>query len=102
MLEQPAVKTLEAIVDSLVRTGHYETQADALRAIAMEQIKRKISSYERRIKRFERKHRTNFEAYTRRLRNRATVTQEDEWMEWESAVDMLEAWRRAGRGLGID
>ena len=65
----------------------------------MEQIERKIALYERRVKRFEKKHRINFEAYTKRLKNRATIREEDEWMEWESAIDMLAAWRKAKKAL---
>ncbi len=99
MLEQPAVRTLEAVVNTLVRTGQYKSQTDAIRAMAMEQIEHKIALYERRVKRFEKKHRTNFAAYTKRLRNRATISEEDEWMEWESAVDMLEAWQKAKKAL---
>jgi len=99
MLGQPAARTLEAVVDTLVRTGQYKTQTEAIRAIALEQIDRKITLYERRVKRFGKKHRTNFEAYTKRLRNHATVTQEDEWMEWEAALDMLEAWLKAKKAL---
>ncbi len=99
MLEQPAVKTLEAIVDTLVRTGQYKTQSDAIRAIAIEQIDHKIAAYARRVKRFETRHRMKFDAYTRRLKNRATVSEEDEWMEWEAAVDMLAAWQNAKKAL---
>jgi hypothetical protein len=99
MLEQPAIKVLEAIASTLVGTGRYETQADAIRAMAIEQINRKISLYERRVKQFERKHRTNFDAFSRRLKGRATVRQEDEWMEWEAALAMREAWHKAKKAI---
>ena len=99
MLEQPAIKALEAIAITLVGTGRYQTQAEAIRAIALEQINRKISAYDRRVKQFERKHRTNFEAFGKRIRNRATVRQEDVWMEWEAAIAMREAWRKAKKAI---
>ena len=99
MLEQPAMKVLEVIASTLVGTGHYETQAEAIRAIALDQIDRKISVYDRRVKQFERKHRTNFEAFGKHLQNRATVRQEDEWMEWEAALAMCEAWRKAKKAI---
>ena len=89
MLEQPAVKTLETIANTLVGLGQYKSQSDALRAIAIEQVNRKIALYERRVKRFEKKHRATFDKFTKRLRQRATANQEDEWMEWEAALEML-------------
>jgi len=99
MLEQPAVKTLETIANALVGLGRYPSQTDAIRAIALEQINRKIASYERRVKNFERKHRVSFETFTKRLQNRATIRQEDEWMEWEAALDMLDEWRKARKAI---
>ncbi len=99
MLEQPAVRTLETIANTLVGLGHYKSQSDALRAMALEQVKRKIAQFERRVRRFEKKHRTTFEKYGKRLRNRATIRQEDEWMEWEASIEMLDAWRKTKKVL---
>ncbi len=99
MLEQPAAKILETIASTLVTTGRYQTQADAIRAIAIDQVNRKISLYASRVKRFEKKHRTDFDGFSKRLRNRATPRQEDEWMDWETALSMLAAWRKAKKEL---
>ena len=99
MLDQPAIRTLEAIANSLVSTGRYRTQTDAIRAMALDQIDRKIASYERRVKQFQKKHRVGFEAYTRKIKRHATMQQEDEWMEWEAALDMLDEWRTAKEAL---
>lgn len=99
MLEQPAIKALEIIANTLVGTGRYQTQTDAIRGIALEQINRKISLYASRVKRFEKKHRASFETFGKRLRGRATVRQEDEWMEWEAALAMLATWRKAKKAL---
>ncbi|MBI5032375.1 MAG: hypothetical protein HZB51_17755 [Chloroflexi bacterium] len=99
MLDQPAIRTLEAIANALVSTGRYKTQTDAIRAMALEQIVRKIALYERRAKQFQKKHRVSFEAYTKKLKRHATMRQEDEWMEWEAALDMLDEWRNAKKAL---
>ncbi len=99
MREQPAVKTLETIANTLVGLGRYPSQTDAIRAIALDQIDRKIALYERRAKRFERKHRAGFAAFTKRLQHRATIRQEDEWMEWETTLEMLNEWRNAKKAL---
>jgi len=99
MLEQPAIKALKVIANTLVGTGRYRTQTDAIRAIALEQIDRKIALYERRVKHFQKKHHIGFEAYTKRLKQHATIIQEDEWMEWEAALEMLTEWRNAKKAL---
>ena len=99
MLEQPAVRTLEAIANALVGMGRYKSQSEAIRAIAVEQVDRKIALYARRVRQFEKKHRTSFANFGKRLRQRATTRQEDEWMEWEAALDMLEEWRKAKKEL---
>ncbi len=99
MLEQPAIKTLETIANTLVGMGRYKSQADAVRAIAIEQTEKKINLYERRVKRFQKKHRVDFEEYGKRLKNRATTKQEEEWLEWEAAREMLAAWQRAKKAL---
>lgn len=99
MLDRSAIKVLEVIANTLVDTGRYQNQADAIRGIAIEQINRKIALYESRVRRIQRKHRTSFETYTKRLRGRATIRQEDEWMDWETALAMLTAWRKAKKAL---
>jgi Arc/MetJ-type ribon-helix-helix transcriptional regulator len=99
MLEQPAVRTLETIANTLVGLGRYSSQTDAIRAIALEQINRKIAFYERRVKNFERKHRVSFEIFTKRLQRRATIPQEDEWMDWEAARDLLAEWQNARKAI---
>ena len=94
-----AVQTLTTIANTLVATGKYESPADALRALALDQINRKIVLYERRVSRFEKKHRTTFDKFTRKLHGRASTSQEDDWLEWETALEMLEEWRRVKREL---
>lgn len=99
MLEQPAIQAIETIASMLVGTGRYPTQADAIRAMAIEQVDRKIALYESRVKRLEKKHGVKFETFGKRLRGRATIQQEDEWMDWEAALAMLAAWRKAKRAI---
>jgi Arc/MetJ-type ribon-helix-helix transcriptional regulator len=99
MLEQPAIRTLETIANTLVGMGRYESQSDAIRAIALQQVDRKIALYARRVKQLEKKYRTSFEGFGKRLRQRATPRQEDVWMEWEATLDMLEEWRNAKKAI---
>ena len=121
MLEQPAVRTLEKIANIFVSQGKYRTQSDALRAIALDHVDRKIALYQGRVKRFEKKYRVStdgknkrsprlltndfaehwrvFHKFTERLKNRATIPQEDDWMDWEAALEMVEGWQKLKRTL---
>ena len=120
MLEQPAVKTLETIANAFVLQGKYQTQSDALRAIALDHATRKAAFYQNRIRRFEKKYRLEpktdkrskriarnleahwnvFNQFTARLQNRATIAQEDDWMDWEAALEMYEGWQKMKGALG--
>jgi hypothetical protein len=99
MIHQPAVRTLETIANTLVGLGKYKSSTDALRAMAIDQVNRKIAHYDRRVKRFEKKHRASFEKFGKRLQHRATIQLEDEWMEWEAALEMLAEWRKTKKAL---
>ncbi len=121
MLEQPAVRTLETIANTFVTQGKYKTQAEALRAIALDHVNRSIALYQSRIKRFEKRYRLTpnktikrsprisangfeehwkvFNQFTARLKNRATIQQEDDWMDWEAALEMFEGWHKLKKAL---
>ena len=36
----------------------------------------------------------DFEQWTEALKGKATIEEEDDWMEWEAAQDALENWRK--------
>jgi hypothetical protein len=86
---------LETVAHSLVAAGLYKDEETAIKALAIEQIERKITSYRDQVKALEKKHRLSLEEYSRRLEGKATMEEEDEWMEWKGAAVMLEAWQKA-------
>ena len=86
---------LESVAHSLVAAGLYKDEETAIKALAIEQIERKITSYRKQVNTLEKKHHLSFEEYNRRLEGKATMEEEDEWMEWKSATVMLEAWQKA-------
>ena len=92
-------KTLEHIAKSFVESGIYESAdafvSDLLKDVAV----RKIRAYERKIKTYEAKY-GSFEKFTRKIRGKASARQEDQWMDWEAAMNMVEAWKRVVCELG--
>jgi len=86
---------LETVAHSLVAAGLYKDEETAIKALAIEQIERKITSYREQVNALEKKHHLSFEEYSRRLEGKATIEEEDEWMDWKGAAVMLEAWQKA-------
>ena len=87
-------QTIPLLTEPLVRAGFYPTSEQALKHIILDYIDRSIAWAQAKVRRFEKKHGQSFADYTRSLTGRATSTDEDEWMEWESLLDMLESWRQ--------
>ena len=88
-------EVLETMARSMVAAGLYKDIAAALRAMALEQIERKIATYRAQVEAFEQKYQHSLETHSGLLVGRASMAEEEEWMEWKGAVVMLEAWRRA-------
>ena len=88
-------EVLEKVAKSMVATGVYKDVDTALRALAVEQVERKIAAYQEQVQAFDRKYRHSLEEHRRLLEGRASMAKEDEWMEWQGAQVMLEAWHSA-------
>jgi len=79
----------------MVAAGLYKDIAAAIRAMALEQIERKIATYRAQVEGFEKQYHHSLETHSGLLVGRASMAEEEDWMEWKGAVVMLEAWRRA-------
>jgi hypothetical protein len=88
-------EVLEKVAQSMVATGVYKDVDTALRALAVEQVERKIAAYQEQVQAFKRKYHYGLEEHTRLLEGQASMAEEDEWMEWQGAQVMLEAWHKA-------
>jgi len=92
---------LEELARPFVELGIYDSPQkffkDVIRKIAAEKIK----AYQRTINKYQKKY-GSFEKFTKKLEGKAKPEFEDEWMDWESAINMLEAWKKASEELGID
>jgi hypothetical protein len=90
-------EVLEKVAKSLVATDLYKDIGAALRALAVEQVERKIVAYKEQVQEFERKYHHSLEEHGRLLEGQASMEEEEEWMEWKGAHVMLEAWQSALR-----
>ena len=88
-------EVLESVAKSMVAAGLYKDQEAAIRAMAIEQIERKIAAYHQQVQKFERKHHHSLEEHTRILEGQASMEEEEEWMEWKGVAVMLKAWQKA-------
>lgn len=65
-------------------------------------IDRQITLYEEQVRAFEARHGMTFEEYTRDLRGRASISEEEEWMDWEKALVFLRKWKKIKRQIDIE
>jgi hypothetical protein len=93
------VEVLTTIARSLVYSRQYRDIDEALRGLALDEVSRKIARYRRRIRHFEHKYGTDFQTFSARLEDGATIAEEDDWMAWRSAMSLLSDWEIAYREL---
>ncbi|MGH7826171.1 MAG: hypothetical protein ACREQ7_13480 [Candidatus Binatia bacterium] len=86
---------LEMVAKGMVAAGVYKDVSTAIKAIALEQVERKIADYTRQVQDLERKYKHSLEEHSRLLKGKATVEEEEEWMDWKGAEVMLQAWQKA-------
>lgn len=90
---------VDRVTETMVATQQFPTKEAALWELALAAVQKKIRYYQRRIRRLEHKYDTSFEDFTGQLKNRATPTQEDDWLAWRSARSMLEDWQQTAQAL---
>ncbi len=89
-----SVDVLTTIARSLVVAQEYPSIEEALQGMAVSEVQRKIAYYRRRIRGLERKYGTDFDAFSARIQGRATPSEEDDWLAWRSANNMLADWQK--------
>ncbi|SRR5712692_2092676 len=88
-------EVLESVARGMVAAGLYKDEEAALRALAIEQIERKVTAYREQMQTFERKYHHSLDEHSRLLEGKASTEEEEEWMEWKGVAVMLEAWQNA-------
>jgi lipopolysaccharide biosynthesis regulator YciM len=83
---------LEYLARPFIQPGLYESEEAFLRDLVKDMTQRKIKAHESTIRKYQRRYH-NWEKFTEEIKGKATPEQEDEWMEWEAARSMLEAWK---------
>ena len=81
-------EVLEQVARGMVTAGLYKDMAAAIRAMALEQIERKLATYRAQVEGFEQQYHHNLETHSALLAGHASMAEEDEWMEWKGAVVM--------------
>jgi len=84
---------------ALIDEGHYKDEQSALTDIALDYVSRKIEQYDNIINSLKKKHGCNFGRFTERIKNNASLATEDDWMEWEGAIEMRQSWKNASKML---
>lgn len=92
-------KILEHLAKPFVESGIYESTAAFVSDLLKDAAARKIKNYQRKIKRYEAKY-GSFEDFSQKLCGKATPVQEDQWLDWEAAINMLKAWKSVTSELG--
>lgn len=92
-----AQEVLEKVARGMVAAGRYIDVQTAIRALALEQIERKIATYYEQVQAFEKKYGDTLEGHNRSLQGQASMEDEEEWMEWKGAAVMLAAWEQTLR-----
>ena len=65
--------------------------------LKLELAHRKRTEYNKVISCFEKKYQKDFGDFSKSLTNCAAVEEEDDWMEWKGAIEMLKGWDEAYR-----
>lgn len=91
---RPILEYADKLFAPLVQEGIFESYDELLKRLLLDYIDRQITFYEGQVRAFEAKHGMTFEEYTQNLRGRASIAEEDDWMDWEEALIFLRKWKK--------
>jgi len=102
---------MSTMIESLVKNRLFANEEDVIKSLLADYIVRHIGKQKRDLKRFERKHSMSFERFEEYLHERsdllekgdlsrekrqalarAIMQEEDDWLDWKVAKEMLESW----------
>jgi len=104
-------KTVNMLFEPLIRRKIFASERDAVRELLGNYILQQISTLQSEINRFRQKYGMNFERFSeylhersallqkdslspdkRKVLGRAIMVEEDDWLDWKVAREMLESW----------
>jgi hypothetical protein len=101
VIEKEVLAEFKHIAKPMMDMGLYDSTSEFVREVTRDFIRHKIESCRMKLKAFEQKHHMNFIGFSKKLKKGASVAEDDEWMEWEAAKNMLKAWKLAAKETGI-
>jgi len=99
-IEKEVLTELKYAAKPLVELGLYGSTREFIREVTSEFIMHKIEFYKKQLKVFEKKYGMSFGAFSKKLKKSASISEEDDWMEWEAAKNMLKVWKQAAKETG--
>jgi len=100
-IENKFIAELKHAAGPLVKLGLYESHYEFIKDVTSDFIKHKIQFYKQQRGTFEKKYGMSFNRLSKKLETGASIQEEDDWMEWEAAENMLKVWKKAARETGI-
>jgi hypothetical protein len=88
---------LHEITKPFILAGIYKDEKSALIDITLDYVSRKIAQYDKIIVSFKKKYSCDFDQFSAKIKNNASLAIEDDWMEWKSATEMRQSWKNANK-----
>ena len=82
------------LTEPFVQAGLYTNSGLALKYIVIDYLDRQIHQAQTEIQNYEHKYQQSFIKWSASISGQATIDEEDDWMEWEAAHDMLSGWQQ--------
>ena len=100
-IENEVLTELKYAAKPLLELGIYNSTREFIQDITSEFVLHKIEFYKKQLEAFEKKYNTSFSAFSEKLDKSASIPEEDDWMEWEAAENMLNIWKKAAKETGL-
>jgi len=103
--------TISTTIEPLIRRKIFNNQEEAVRELLRDYIVRQIAALKRDVSRFERKYGMRFDQFREYIHERsvllessdfseeqrqtlgqAIMQEEDDWLDWKVAQEMLDSW----------
>ena len=101
VIEKEVLAEFKQIAKPMMDMGLYDSTREFVRDVARDFIMHKLETYRTQLKAFEQKYHMTFTDFSKKLKKGASIAEEDEWMEWEAAKNMLKAWKQAAKETGL-
>jgi hypothetical protein len=88
---------LHKLTKPFITAGIYKDEKSVLTDITLDYISRKIEKYDNIIVSFKKKYSCDFDQFSAQIKNNASLEIEDDWMEWKSAIEMRQSWKKANK-----